>query len=107
MDYCEGVWGYRKHSSCSNIQNKALRYFLGVHKTAPILALEGDMGWITKDVRRQTEKLCLWNRLINMDDSRLTKKLFLYDYYLCKENWCHEMKLIFCMVEQLVVFNNK
>ncbi len=42
-----------------------------------------------------------------MDDSRLTKKVFLYDYNLCKENWCHEMKLIFGKVKQLDVFNNK
>ncbi len=32
MDYCAAVWGYRKHSSYSNIQNRALRYFLGVHQ---------------------------------------------------------------------------
>ncbi len=50
MDYCAGVCGYRKHSSCSNIQNRAQRYFLGVHQKAPILALDGDMGWITSDV---------------------------------------------------------
>ncbi len=36
-----------------------------------------------------------------MDDSRLTKKVFLYDYNLCKENLCYEMKLIFGKVEQL------
>ncbi len=76
MDYCAGVWGYRKYSSCSNIQNRALRYILGVHQKVPILALEGDMGWITNDVRRQTEMLRLWNRLIDMDDSRLTKRYF-------------------------------
>ncbi len=70
------------------------------------MALEGDIEWITSDVRRQTE-MWLWNRLIHMDDSRLTKKVFLYDYNLCKDNWCHEMKLIFGKVEQLDVFNNK
>ncbi len=51
--------------------------------------------------------LRLWNRLIHMDDSRLAKKVFLYDYNLCKENWCHEMKLIFGKVEQLDVFKKK
>ncbi len=76
-------------------------------KKHQFLALEGDMGCITSDVRRQTEILRLWNRLIHMDDSRLTKKVYLYDYNLCKENWCHEMKLIFGKVEQLDVFNNK
>ncbi len=74
MNYCAGVWGYRKHSSCSNIQNRALRYFLGVHQKTQILALEGDMGLITSDVWRQTEMLQLLNRLIHIDDSRLTKK---------------------------------
>ncbi len=44
IDYFAGVWGYRKHSSCSYIQNRALRYFLGVHQNVSILALEGDMG---------------------------------------------------------------
>jgi len=107
MDYCAGVWGYEKLSSCSNTQNRALRYFLGVHQKAPILALEGDTGWVTTDVRRQTEMLRLWNRLIYMDDSRLTKKVFLYDYDQCKDNWCFEMKLLFDKVEQLDVFNNK
>ncbi len=71
------------------------------------MVLEGDMGWITSDVRRQTEMLYLWNRLIHMDDSRLTKNVFLYDYNLCKENWCHELMLIVGKVEQLDVFNNK
>ncbi len=85
MDYCAGVWGYRKHSSCSNIQNRALRYCLGVHQKALILALEEALRWITSDVRRQTEMLWLSNRLIHMGDSRLTKKVFLYDYNLCKE----------------------
>ncbi len=61
------------------------------------------MGWITSDVSRQTEMLSLWNRLIQMNDSRLTKKVFLYDCNLCKENWCHEMKLNFGKVEQLDV----
>ncbi len=42
-----------------------------------------------------------------MVDSRLTKKSFLYDYNLCKDNWCYEVKLLFSKVEQLDVFNNK
>jgi hypothetical protein len=42
-----------------------------------------------------------------MDDSRLTKKLFLFGYDLCKDNWCFEMKLLFDKVEQSDVFINK
>ncbi len=45
-------------------------YCLGVHQKAPILALEGDMWWITSDVRRQTEMLQLWNRLDVFNNKR-------------------------------------
>lgn len=35
-----------------------------------------------------------WNRLIKMDNSRLTKKVFLWDKSLCKQNWSSEIKLL-------------
>ena len=31
---------------------------------------------------------------MNLDDDRLTKKLFLYDYGRCKDNWSADVKLI-------------
>ena len=37
----------------------------------------------------------LWNRLIDMNDNRLTK-MFLYDFNLGSNNtWCSEIKFIF------------
>ena len=35
------------------IHTRAMRCFLGVNKYAPIAAIEGDMGWITPDVRHK------------------------------------------------------
>lgn len=46
LDYALGVWGYRKYLASDNIQNRAMRYFLGVHHFAPFLAIYGDIGWI-------------------------------------------------------------
>lgn len=43
MEYASGVWGYRSYTKLETIQNRAARIFLGVHKFAPLLALEGDM----------------------------------------------------------------
>ena len=44
MDYCAGVWGFKKIEACDKIQLRALRYYLGVHAKTPILAIEGDTG---------------------------------------------------------------
>ena len=44
LDYCSSIWGFKKASQCDNVQNKAIRYFLGVHKFTPIPALWGEMG---------------------------------------------------------------
>ncbi len=44
LDYCSGVWGFKKGIP-------AIRYFLGVHSKTPILALEGDTGWLIIEVR--------------------------------------------------------
>ena len=33
------------------MQKRAIRYFLGVHRFAPVLAIAGDMGWEPSEVR--------------------------------------------------------
>ena len=79
LDYGAGVWGYSKHIKCEEVQNRAIRCFLGVHKLAPLLAIVGDMGWEPCEVRHGGDMVRLWNRLINMPDNKLTKQIFLSD----------------------------
>jgi hypothetical protein len=87
LDYCSGVWGKNKCGKLDTIQNRALRFFLGVHKFAPTIAVTGDCGWISCTTRRHIEILRLWNRLININHSRLTYKIFMWDKSLCSKNW--------------------
>ena len=47
LDYCSGVWGFKQFDKIDMIQNLAIRYFMGVHRFTPILAMAGDMGWVT------------------------------------------------------------
>ena len=97
MDYCSGVWGYKKYSKCDVVQNKGARAFLGVHRFAPNLAVNGDMGWTPPIIRRQSNMVRLWYRFLVMNPSRLTKKIFLWDYDLaCQgaKNWCSEVRSI-------------
>ena len=107
LDYCSSVWGFKQYQTIDNIQHRALRYFLGVHRFTPILAMYGDSGWIPCIYRRWGNSLRLWNRLINMDDSRLTKQVFNYDYNVCKNNWCSDVKQIFEQLNQTAVFHSK
>jgi hypothetical protein len=55
-----------------------MKIFLGVHKFAANVVVIGDMGWIPTQIRRKM--LRYYNRLINLENTRLTKKLFNYEY---------------------------
>ena len=52
--------------------------FLGVNKYAPIAGIEGDMGWITPDVRHKLAILRYWNKIVDMTDTRIPKIIFNY-----------------------------
>ena len=80
LDYCSGVWSFKYNEKSDMIQNRAIRYFIGVHRFASILAITGDMEWIVSSDRHCVNILRLWNRLVNMQESRLTRKVFEYDY---------------------------
>ena len=67
------------------MQNRALRFFLGVHTFAPNHAIKYDMDLIAPHIRHKIEMLRYWNRLTLMDDNRLTKRIFLMDKQLYKK----------------------
>ena len=110
MNYGAGVWGYLQYNKADTIQNRAMRTFLGVHRFAPVLGLEGDMAWMKLQFKRWLEILRLWNRLILMRDDRVTKLIFEYDYSQAlegKKNWCYDVSNILSKLELETVFLNK
>ncbi len=40
-DYSLGIWGYLKSIEGEKIQNRVIRFYLGVHKKTQILAIQG------------------------------------------------------------------
>ena len=101
LDYSSGVWGFSKYNCLEAIQNRAIRIYLGVHKFAPTLALQGDMGWMLTENRQCLSVLRFWNRLLKLPDNRLTKQIFIDDFYLAQsghENWCSN---VFKILEKL------
>ena len=106
LEYSSGVWGFHRATDVDKIQNRAIRYFLGLHKFAPNIALNSEMGWTTPYLNRYICMLRLWNRILTKPDTELCKKLFLVDYNLCTENWSSELKNICNILKIETVFEN-
>ncbi len=79
MDYCAGFGGYYDSDVINNIQNRAMRYmyFLGVNIFTPNHTLYLGTVLVMKRYRRWLSFAQLWNRLILMNDNRITQKVFL------------------------------
>ena len=106
LDYGSGVWGFGEHDRVNTIQNRAIRLFLGVHRFAPNCAINGDMGWLPSRIRRFVNMTRLWNRILSMDNSRLTKQVFLWDKSLNNSNWSSEINQILQKVSMSESFIN-
>ena len=94
MDYCSGVWGYTQSKELDNNHFRAPIFFLGVNKYAPKLGIEGDMGWISPDVKRKMEMIRFWNRVIGIDNDRLPKIVY-NDMTKYGHPWLYEIRNIF------------
>ena len=53
------------------------------------------MGWDDPQNRRYMNILRLWNRLVIKDDSRIAKKIFMWDRNNDRNGWCKDVKSIF------------
>ena len=109
MDYSAGVWGFKYYHKCNRVQTRALSYFLGVHNRAPVVGIQGDVGWILPKYRRLLKMLQLWNHLLSLDENRLTKHIFEWEYannFGNGNSWIDEIKQIFQLVDREDDFNN-
>jgi hypothetical protein len=103
--YGSEIWGYGKLKKCDETQNKAMRFFLGVHKFTPLHAMQGDMGWVDISTHRFTSMIRFWNRLVSqMDNTRITKRIFNYDYNLNCKNWSSDLLEIFKSINHEHIF---
>ena len=107
MDYGAEIWGFSANEQGSLIQNRAIRYFLGVHRFAPNAGIQGDMGWLDCTNRRQLNMIRFWNRLTETSQNRLVRKVFDWDHSLCRAGtWAHEISAILQSIEKIECFRN-
>ena len=75
MDHGASVWDYGNHKYGQQVQNRTIKYFLGVHKNAPNLAVQSEMRWLNVQYYFYTCAFRYWNRLLKMNQDHLTKRV--------------------------------
>ena len=105
--YGAAIWGFKDYKCLNDLQNRAIRYYLGVHKYAPILGLQGETAWTPPKLRHHKCILSYWNRMIGMSDNRLTKTIFNWDYNKKRSNWCSGIQNIFSQCNKSYIFDGK
>ena len=73
-DYFAGIWGIRKFEPSDKLQNRAIRFFLGLGPKTPICGMQGDMGWASPSCGHIIKNVKLWSRIIKMEQSSLPFK---------------------------------
>ena len=107
LEYGSEIWGYKSQCKIDNIQHRAIRFYFGVHRFAPIHMLEGDIGWVSTICFRHVNICKFYNRIIKMSPDKLTRKVFECDLSLCKNNWSFELKQILSSVGCNDVIQNR
>ena len=86
--YCSGIWGTKSYSCINTVQNKAIKFFLGVGRNTSNLATRGDLGWSSCFTKQKDECIRLFCKLFRLAQDR---HLFLLTKYLSqstrKSSW--------------------
>ena len=65
------------------------------------------MGWLSPKYTRILCKVRLWNRLVKMDSSRLTKPFFEWDWLIRRNNCLSDIRSTFLKVDSDTHFYNQ
>jgi hypothetical protein len=86
ISYGAAIWGQKYYGIINSVQQRAMKYFLGLPKRAPNSAVIGDMGWTDSTTRLWVSVGRQWCRLRNMETSRLNKVVFDWGYNVANRN---------------------
>ena len=77
---------------------KAIRAYLGVPKNSCNVGVLSEVDWLLPEYRTRIRMIRQYSRMLNMEDSRLTKRIMLWDRRLNSSgtvsSWSNEIKLI-------------
>ena len=81
------IWGHQECKNISAIQTNALWFLLGVGKTCPKAGLFGETGWVPLEMSIKFNILRFRKRIDNLDESRLTNKVYVWSKSLSGPNF--------------------
>ena len=93
LDYVCGAWHTGKVTKIDQIQQRAIRYYCGLPRTCPILALDNEIGWTPGVIHRDLETLRLYNQIVQMDAGRVTRIVFEYDKRIKGAWYCNLLNI--------------
>jgi hypothetical protein len=98
-DYCSEITGYTQYEPTVQLHTRAIRAFLGLPKNSCNEGVLSEVNWLLPEYRTQLKMIRQYSRVVSMDNSRLTKKVYLWDRSLNDSNvmssWSSEVKNIF------------
>ncbi len=107
LDYCAGVWGHKSYEKHDSVQHRAIRSFLGVHRFTSNVVVNGDTGWTPSGARRKMCMVQLWNRILKMPNTRITKRVLLWDFNSEQSHtWSAEIRAVFSEVNMMDTYEN-
>ena len=89
--YGAAVWGYKDFQAPRVLQNRINRFYLGVHRFAPVATTSIEMNIVNLRQQRWADMLRLHNRILDMKPHRFPKLVYQYDMKQRKSQWYNEI----------------
>ena len=98
-EYGSEVIGYCDYESPNKLYLRAARAFLGIPKNGPIPGIIAEISWLLPHYSRRLKMIRFYDRMLNLEDDRLTKVVYLWDKHLNTSHivntWHYEIYSIF------------
>ena len=110
-DYASEVTGFTQYDQSVQLHARAIRAFLGLPKNSCNMAVLSEVDWLLPEYRTRLNMVRQYNRVLKMDDGRLTKKVYNWDRSLNNDNviltWSSEvMKILYSCGLNSIFDNN-
>ena len=94
LNYGSAVWGFKDFDAPRTLQNRIMRFFLGVHKFTPLASVRLEMDWIEPKEKRWLDMLRYFNRINTMSSNRLPRIVYEWDMSLGLNTWASEIQKV-------------
>ena len=110
-DYASEVTGFTQYDQSVQLHARAIRAFLGLPKNSCNMAVLSEVDWLLPEYRTRLNMVRQYNRVLKMDDGRLTKKVYNWDRSMNNDgiilSWSSEvMKILYSCGLNPILDNN-